>query len=100
MSDPVEKYKKEHEERMNLPLQEDDFKELFQILDRYCRSAGSWGDDDEVIARCRRFLLGLRIIKIKCPRCNMTSLINPTVVHGEEGDKFQLHCTYCTKEII
>jgi len=99
MTDPVTEYHKKHEERKKMPLQEDDFRELFQILDRYTRNTGSWGSDDEIIERCRQFLIGLRINKIKCPRCNHINLINPNMVHGEEGDPFQLHCTYCTKEL-
>jgi len=99
MTDPVTEYHEKHEERKKLPIQEDDFKKLFTILDNYSRNHGIWGEQDEVIERCRKFLEGLLIKKIKCPRCNMVSLINPNIVHAENEDPFQLHCTYCTKEL-
>lgn len=34
-----------------------------------------------------------------CPRCKIENVINPNIVHGEDGDPFQWHCTYCTQEI-
>lgn len=40
-----------------------------------------------------------QVISIKCKTCKITNLINPNIVHGEDGDPFQLHCTYCTSEI-
>jgi hypothetical protein len=40
-----------------------------------------------------------QIEEIKCKRCNQVNYVNPSIVHGENGDPFQLHCTYCKAEI-
>ena len=39
------------------------------------------------------------IEEIKCKRCTQINLVNPNIVHGENGDPFTLHCTYCKAEI-
>lgn len=39
------------------------------------------------------------IVIIRCSRCNIPNFIDPNYVHGENGDPFQWHCTFCTNEI-
>lgn len=33
---------------------------------------------------------------IKCHRCGLTNYVDMRIVHAEDGDPFQWHCTYCT----
>src|SRR5690242_13226753 len=40
-----------------------------------------------------------QIEEIKCKRCTQINLINPNIVHSENGDPFKLYCTYCKSEI-
>lgn len=40
-----------------------------------------------------------QIEEIKCKRCKQINYVNPNIVHGENGDPFQLHCTYCKADI-
>lgn len=39
------------------------------------------------------------LMKLECQRCHITNIINPNIVHGEEGDPFAWHCTYCTARL-
>lgn len=42
---------------------------------------------------------GRTLEEIKCYNCNQTNIINPKIVHAEDGSPFALHCTYCKADI-
>ena len=39
------------------------------------------------------------IVIVRCEQCNLPNFIDPNYVHGENGDPFAWHCTFCTHEI-
>lgn len=37
---------------------------------------------------------------VTCERCHLDTTFNPYIVHGEDGDPLQKHCTFCTYPLI
>jgi hypothetical protein len=35
----------------------------------------------------------------RCKQCNLPNFIDPNYVHGENGEPFAWHCTFCCSEI-